>query len=1179
MEAQIENGYQVKKMIQVILGGVYVYKKSKAIISFLMIVIMAMYCVNPAYAASADPDNPKLKVSPYSDLTSSEALKPITEKSIINSMSFEELFSAQRLPYTPEDNGEKAELEVHYTISDKVTRVGANSLNSVDLKKQVQKLPAELQQYRPGKILYDEASKKAVLIRSIDEDQNCTIAAPPFDQIFEDLEIPYQSISLNTANIERSIVPIGYGEMTPFLRQSMSERPDAKPLLPNLAQVRSGSGPGVLEFDFPQLPVHAVTASGGVIDMTVDGCLKISDIGVEARYTGFDGYKFGITAGEEISLDIMAELKMDEEAYIPLCALDIPLGIGHVRAGLYLVMGINGEFTLEMTMGEKLVMAAGVKGATFCYLPSCPVPYLTPVFFDVNCVPDFSCDGRLDANMGVGPMLQVELLGYNILAAEIRIGAALGVKTSSAGSDYLDIDMDALLYSYFDVLGEHFTLLNEHWDLFSRTQRDTGGFIIQLEDPNAYNDQIKGSVVYSVDQGDKKKGDPYVGPITIVIQKSGEASGREESVSTDSKGFFEKTAAVDLRKNDTVKIKVVNTYGGIGTCEPKAAVMPFNAPVIEYADLFNDELKGHVSPVQIGTDEAGNPIKLEFNTDNSINRKITIKVKGPSSNQLDSFPLNCERGGFAKQKELKPNQFVGAVLESDGFTLESDYMGTAPGLRVSWKPIIIRDEYPDADLFLQEESADQYMFVNFTAQNIRGTKTLTSDAEAEFRIVQPTLLQFYEGSWSSLGNLATVQNSERENQFTFRPLSSTPGRSQWIDLYTYRWTKPEMSVSGIHADTTDLNISAAAGNVANNTQAIATTDIDINNNISTGDIKTRENIPPISDIYKKKSVDYGGILVNQINDSGVLPPFNEENENKWKQIAADYNDTESHGAGFDIFNTAEIRNHGYLWVIASYEYEGASFEIPAAYGYDFYHNGHKDHTGKESPRDEDFIANLLKEKEGLLVHPDFDVMSSLEQLKSRYGKSSYIKGTISNENSIPSWALPAVRNMIAMDIMSLEEGNKFPVNRAITKGELTACLSRLFGLKASANASHFSDVGSSYKYCQGISAAFEAGIIDAEEGGEYNPDLQLDREQACGIIYNALNTMLGTEALRGAEEGSKSFKDTSKLAAGSKGAIRSMAAIGLLDGFTGSSLKPSEAMTTEQTAAVLEAVVNTFLMH
>ncbi len=367
--------------------------------------------------------------------------------------------------------------------------------------------------------------------------------------------------------------------------------------------------------------------------------------------------------------------------------------------------------------------------------------------------------------------------------------------------------------------------------------------------------------------------------------------------------------------------------------------------------------------------------------------------------------------------------------------------------------------------------------------------------------------------------------------------------------------------------------------MANNTQDIATTDIDINNNISASEIKTGEKVSPISDIFKKKSVDYGGILVKQINDSGVLPPFNEENQIKWKQIGADYNDTKSHGDGFDIYNAAGIRNHGYLWVIASYEYEGANYDIPPAYGYDFSHNGCRDHTGKESPRDEDFIANLLKEKEGLLVHPDIDVMSSLEQLKSRYGKSSYIKGTISNEKSIPSWALPAVRNMIAMDIMSLEKGNKFPVNRAITKGELTACLSRLFGLKASANASHFSAVGASYKYGSHISAAFEAGIINAEEGGEYNPDLQLDREQACCMIYNALNTMLGTEALRGDEEGSKSFKDTSKLAAGSKGVIRSMATIGLLNSFTGSSLKPSEVMTVEQTAAVLDAVVSTFLMY
>jgi hypothetical protein len=61
----------------------------------------------------------------------------------------------------------------------------------------------------------------------------------------------------------------------------------------------------------------------------------------------------------------------------------------------------------------------------------------------------------------------------------------------------------------------------------------------------------------------------------------------------------------------------------------------------------------------------------------------------------------------------------------------------------------------------------------------------------------------------------------------------------------------------------------------------------------------------------------------------------------------------------------------------------------------------------------------------------------LNELKNRFGNAQYLPGTISNENSLPSWAAQSVKDMIARGIMDISGSREFPTGANITRGEFT----------------------------------------------------------------------------------------------------------------------------------------------
>ncbi len=144
-------------------------------------------------------------------------------------------------------------------------------------------------------------------------------------------------------------------------------------------------------------------------------------ISCAAKYTGFSGYKFGLSISEEVNCKVTLTAQVNEDVYIPIIGLDIPFGIGSVTAGVFLVVSINGDLSVFVELNQGLTVEAGMWGPTFFYVPCGFLPYMTSDFF-VKFDADFL--GHVNGGLGLGPVLCVTLLGEDLVGAELRLARA-----------------------------------------------------------------------------------------------------------------------------------------------------------------------------------------------------------------------------------------------------------------------------------------------------------------------------------------------------------------------------------------------------------------------------------------------------------------------------------------------------------------------------------------------------------------------------------------------------------------------------------------------------------------------------------------------------------------------------------------------------------------------------------
>ncbi|MBW7452706.1 S-layer homology domain-containing protein [Paenibacillus sepulcri] len=102
------------------------------------------------------------------------------------------------------------------------------------------------------------------------------------------------------------------------------------------------------------------------------------------------------------------------------------------------------------------------------------------------------------------------------------------------------------------------------------------------------------------------------------------------------------------------------------------------------------------------------------------------------------------------------------------------------------------------------------------------------------------------------------------------------------------------------------------------------------------------------------------------------------------------------------------------------------------------------------------------------------------------------------------WAKEDIETLAAKLVVEGTGANKFEPKRNITRAEFAALIVRSLGLDATGTTSKFSDVSSSQWYAGVVATAAEAGIVQGDDKGKFNPNANITRKELSAMVVRAL---------------------------------------------------------------------------
>jgi hypothetical protein len=653
-----------------------------------------------------------------------------------------------------------------------------------------------------GTILVDETNGIAVKITGAQTNNSTEylmLERPQIHEVVKDFKIPAQTVYLTDANlfplsdaVSKSIVktPKRGGDF------SLLDQKFPHPL------IRLG---------FDNVELQATLPDGSSVTVVLDGILILNTIHVDGDYSCFDGYSFQVNTGEGIGLKAKVLSDLNEEAVIPLFGIDIPAVVAHVRGGLFLKVGLHGDFAIGLQLSQWSSVTAGIRGGTaFCVPDS-----FHPIFsFDKGFDGDASFEGEINGALRVGPLLDLELFGFDVVGAGalIGIGASCKVTPSNDGLQKIDADLYAPLNVYATLLDHQLNLINQNFMLaqlhkvYSAGTDNNGNrrvFKVVLQEACAYQKTVWG-VVYDLNQPSTNDGQPPPLKDALVIIEIDHSDGGIKPQAggiTDSNGFFV-IRPVNLQKGDKV---TVTRIGGVDVSSlPIEPTFPFKLVQLDYVDFFDDSSKGYVAPARVVDWEQTN----KNNDGKKVYKEITYTGKITydilANTVIDHADTTSTDGSFKLSYDFKPWQKAVAHVLWNGFDAASNMV--TPDTNIMFTTIrdpISTSVYNGKDGYVKGRRIEQQHLMIY---NLRGTKPVEEEIEGEvdyFLINKPYFICADQSSQLE------IQPYIGKKTFQQKPIAiqdeNTDDASKSISRYTISPSSPSVTISPNYYNSYTLN--------------------------------------------------------------------------------------------------------------------------------------------------------------------------------------------------------------------------------------------------------------------------------------------------------------------------------------------------------------------------------------
>lgn len=270
---------------------------------------------------------------------------------------------------------------VTYTLADNVVKVNSNVTRSIRSVQQVEnqnsadggsinriigqgglikadqlKAASDLSMIKPGTVFVDLENDLAFKVPTLPSregdkfDGYVSVIRPEIQEIIKDFDIPEQTVQLNKANISHFVEDTDGNSLDKYLKKPgqtyiMSKNTTMDPIKPtHLKNI-------IAEFQFPEsgITLNGVTPSGGIVAVNIKGYLGIGDMNLDGYYKKWK-YALWFSVAEEMQLQATVAMEMKEEVRIPILGVDVGFDsdIGSIAGGLFLIVGVDGKFTLQM---------------------------------------------------------------------------------------------------------------------------------------------------------------------------------------------------------------------------------------------------------------------------------------------------------------------------------------------------------------------------------------------------------------------------------------------------------------------------------------------------------------------------------------------------------------------------------------------------------------------------------------------------------------------------------------------------------------------------------------------------------------------------------------------------------------------------------------------------------------
>ena len=437
-----------------------------------------------------------------------------------------------------------------------------------------------------------------------------SITRPELHDVIKDFNMTEKTVTLNRANIT-GFAPNVEDSLKLFHTLPLSVGDEDKGF-------KTLTGDNLIELDFKDTALQGKVGSS-TINVTLSGGLAIGSVDVTGRYSGMGGYEISMTLQEESYLVTQLDAEINQEIKVPILGIEVPFGVGEVYGGIFAIIGMDGNIRLGIEARETEACKMGIEGGTFLYVPTSFHPIFEPETPKIT--GDCSLLGKINGYIKFGPMLGIEIFGFDLVGAGVLIGA--GVNVQSDGS-MMNVELYGSIDVYVELADEYFSLARARPTIFKKQQQDMHcykvsfletfvnpgrvGGLIEQEPPQSGGDYVPSvGLEYrvwiipqiEVDSFNADQRDSILAADRVNLQKS-----LKDKVRTYPENSFDVTNAEGefIQKNDAICYdgdRIYLEFKGDGTTlfvGPATPVLPFNDVTITYADYFNDFITGKVEP-------------------------------------------------------------------------------------------------------------------------------------------------------------------------------------------------------------------------------------------------------------------------------------------------------------------------------------------------------------------------------------------------------------------------------------------------------------------------------------------------------------------------------------------------------------------------------------------------------